>query len=38
MACSVRIGLRCSDRATETSALINSGFETDAQDIVVHVN
>jgi len=37
MACRVRVKLRRDSRVIETSALVNSGFETDAPDIVVPV-
>ena len=37
MACRVRVRLVKGDEAIETSALVNSGFETDAPDIVIPV-
>ena len=37
MACRVRIRLRRNDKVIETSALVNSGFETDSPDIVIPV-
>ena len=37
MACRVRVKLRRDSRVVETSALVNSGFETDAPDIVIPV-
>lgn len=35
MGCRVRVRIRHRDRVVETSALVNSGFETDAPDIVI---
>ena len=37
MACRVRVKLKRGSRVIETSALVNSGFETDAPDIVIPV-
>ena len=37
MACRVKVKLKRDDMSIETSALINSGFETDAPDIVLPV-
>ena len=37
MACRVRIRLKRGNKIIETSALVNSGFETDAPDIVIPV-
>jgi len=37
MACRVRVKLKRDNKVVETSALVNSGFETDALDIVVPV-
>ena len=38
MACRVRVRLRRGDRAVVTSALLNSGFESDSPDIAIPVN
>lgn len=35
MGCRVRVRIKCGSRVVETSALVNSGFETDAPDIIV---
>ncbi len=37
MACRIKVKLKRDDMSIETSALINSGFETDAPDIVLPV-
>jgi len=37
MACRVRVRLIKGDKAVQTSALVNSDFETDAPDIVIPV-
>ena len=37
MACRVKVRLKRGEKVIETSALVNSGFETDAPDIVVPV-
>ena len=37
MACRVRVRLRRDDRTIETSAILNSGFETDSPDIIIPV-
>ena len=37
MVCRVRVKLKRDNKVVETSALVNSGFETDAPDIVVPV-
>jgi len=37
LACRVRVKLKRDGRSIETSALINSGFETEAPDIVIPV-
>ena len=37
MACRVRVRLRRGSRCVETSALVNSGFESDEPDVVVPV-
>lgn len=36
--CRVRVRLRVGDRVFEGRALLNSGFETDASDIVIPVD
>jgi hypothetical protein len=38
VACRVRVRLRVGDRVFEGRALLNSGFETDAPDIVIPVD
>jgi len=38
MACRVKVKLRRGNRVIETIALLNSGFESDAPDIVVPIN
>ena len=37
MACRVKVKLKHGNKVIETSALVNSGFETDAPDIVIPV-
>lgn len=37
MACRVRVKLSTRSRAVETSALVNSGFESDDPDVVIPV-
>ena len=37
MGCRVKVRLKSEDRVVETVALLNSGFETDAPDIVIPV-
>jgi len=37
MACRVRIRLKKEDKNIETSAILNSGFETDSPDIIIPV-